>query len=68
MSKGDKGSKSGGILSKALDTFNIRNSRDNASGNGFNGFMSLGKKQTANSGSGVNMFGIRIGHEPNDNQ
>jgi hypothetical protein len=44
--KFDKGSSSGGIISKALDTFNLRKSRDNNSG-AFNGFSSLGKKQTA---------------------
>lgn len=63
--KFDKGSSSGGIIKKALDTFNLRKSRD-SNGDAFNGFSSLGKKQTAQNGSGLNMFGIRIGQEPRD--
>lgn len=64
-SKSEKNTSSGGIISKALDNFNLRKSRESANG-GFNGFLSLGKKQTASNGSGVNIFGIRIGPEPND--
>lgn len=62
--KFDKGSTSGGILSRAIDKIdNLRKSRDG--GNGFNGFLSLGKKQTGNTGD-KNIFGIRIGQEPAD--
>jgi len=64
LNKGDKGSKSGGIIGKTLENFSLRRSRDGSAG--FNGFLSLGKKQTGNNGSGVNIFGIRIGQEPKE--
>jgi hypothetical protein len=55
--KASKTTSSGGILGRALENFNLRKSRDSA---GFNGFLSLGKKQTASNGQ-VNIFGMKVG-------
>lgn len=52
------------MIGKALENFSLRRSRDGSAG--FNGFLSLGKKQTGSNGSGVNIFGIRIGQEPKE--
>jgi len=64
--KGDKGSKSGGLngIRESLQNLDLgaalRKSRDSSGNGGFNGFMSLGKKQTAQKNAdGTNIFGIR---------
>ena len=52
-------------MARALENINsLRKSRDGSSG--FNGFLSLGKKQTQNNGSGVNIFGMKIGQDPDN--